>query len=125
MLSSAINTNWEWDFDPLPRILIISYAIGPDIETTEALTWLTNNCLKAGIHLFLVANRINDKNLSSDVKANISGRAVFTVTSAQKSKYAGVKGAESLSEGEMLYKQRNVDPKKFMAIFTPQIKNQY
>jgi DNA segregation ATPase FtsK/SpoIIIE-like protein len=84
------------------------------------MTWIISSGLKAGIHLFIVANRMSDKNLSPNIKANIPNRAVFTLTSAQDSRLSGVNGAETLKEGEMLYEKGNVDPKKLTTIFTPE-----
>ena len=45
---------------------------------------------------------------------------MFAETSAQESKYAGVKGAENLEVGEMLFKQGNAEPEKLETIFTPE-----
>jgi DNA segregation ATPase FtsK/SpoIIIE-like protein len=104
--------------DPLPRILIVTFQHGIDIETTDSLTWLTSNGFKTGIHLVLVANRLNDQTISADVKANIPARAVFKVTSPSESNLAGVKGAENLGAGEMIFKQGNEEPKKLTTVFT-------
>jgi DNA segregation ATPase FtsK/SpoIIIE, S-DNA-T family len=108
------------DIDHLPRIIIFNYCDSADVETTYSMAWITNTGLKAGIHLFIVANRTRDKNFSADLKSNIPNRAVFTVTSAQDSRQTDVKGAENLKEGEMLYKQGNSDPMKLTTIFTPE-----
>jgi DNA segregation ATPase FtsK/SpoIIIE-like protein len=108
------------NIDPLPRVLHICFCNWKDVETTDAMTFLTSAGLNAGIHLFIVTNRMSDNNLSADIKANIPNRAVFTVTSAKDSKLAGVKGAENIKQGEMLYRQGNSDPKKLTTIFTPE-----
>lgn len=102
----------------LPRILILNYCDWADVETTDSMTWITSIGLKAGVHLFIVSNRMSDKNISPDIKANISNRAVFTITLAQDSRLTGVKGAENLKVGEMFYKPGNSDPKKLTTIFT-------
>jgi S-DNA-T family DNA segregation ATPase FtsK/SpoIIIE len=105
--------------DPLPRILIFNVCDWADVETFDSMALLSSTGPKAGIHLFVVANRLSDKNLSQDVKANIPTRAVFTVTSSQDSKLAGVKGAEELEIGEMLFREGNAVPQRLTAIFTP------
>jgi DNA segregation ATPase FtsK/SpoIIIE-like protein len=106
---------------PLPSILIINRCEWVDVETTDAMIVLSNSGPRTGIHLFIVANRLSDKTLSPDVKANVPNRAVFTVTSSQDSRLAGVNGAESLKEGEMLYKQENAEPKKLLTVCTLEI----
>jgi DNA segregation ATPase FtsK/SpoIIIE-like protein len=107
--------------DPLPRILTVNFCEWADIETTDSMKWITSTGLNTGTHLFIIANRMNDKTVSPDIKANIPNRAVFTVTSAQDSKLTGIIGAEKLKEGEILYKQGNSDPKKLTTIFTPEV----
>jgi S-DNA-T family DNA segregation ATPase FtsK/SpoIIIE len=107
--------------DLLPRILIVALNLDPDIETIYSLTRLTSDGFKTGIHLFLFANRLNDGTVSPYIKANVPARAVFNVTSAQESKYGGVKGAENLGVGEMLFKQGNAEPEKLTTIFTPEV----
>jgi DNA segregation ATPase FtsK/SpoIIIE-like protein len=106
---------------PLARILIVTFSDWVDVETTDSMQLITSTGLNAGIHLFIVANRTSDKNLSPDIKANIPNRAVFTVTSAQDSRLSGVQGAESLEEGEMLYRKGNSEPKTLTTIYTPEI----
>jgi DNA segregation ATPase FtsK/SpoIIIE-like protein len=105
----------------LPRILTFNFCEWADVETTYSMTSITSTGLSAGAHLFIIANRLSDKNLSPEIKANIPNRAVFTLTSVQDSKLAGVKGAEDLKEGEMLYKKGNSEPKKLTTVFTPEI----
>ena len=107
--------------DALPRILILNRCDWTDVETTDAMTVISTNGPRAGVNLFIVTNRMGENNLSTDVKANIPNRAVFTVTSAQDSKLAGVKGAENLKVGEMLFKVGNEDPLKLTTIYTPEI----
>jgi DNA segregation ATPase FtsK/SpoIIIE-like protein len=109
------------DHEPMSRILIVAYLRYSDLETTFSLARLAAGGARAGIHLCIITNRMNDQNLSPDIKANIPSRAVFTVTTAQESKFAGVKGADNLSEGEMLYKQGNAEPKKLTTIYTPEV----
>jgi len=104
----------------LPRILCINFCNWVEIETADAITFMTSTGLNAGIHLFIVVNRMSDQNLSADIKANVSNRALFTVTSAQDSRLAGVIGAEDLKEGEMLYRKGNTDPQKLATVFTPE-----
>ena len=107
--------------DYLPKILVVAFCNWFDKEVIDSAAWLTNNCLNVGIHLFLVANRLGDKSLSPDLKANIPNRAVFTVTSASDSQLAGVSGAEKLNDGEMFYKIGNQKPIKLTTIFTPEV----
>jgi DNA segregation ATPase FtsK/SpoIIIE-like protein len=107
--------------EALPRILIINRCDWTDVETTDGMTVLSTNGSRAGVNLFIVTNRMGENNLSMDVKANIPNRAVFMVTSAQDSKLAGVKEAEKLKEGELLFKLGNEDPQKLTTIYTPEI----
>jgi DNA segregation ATPase FtsK/SpoIIIE-like protein len=107
--------------DLLPRILTVIFCEWVDVETTDSMKWITSTGLETGTYLFIITNRMNDKTVSSDIKANIPNRVVFTVTSAQDAKLAGVKEAENLKEGEMLYRKGNPDPKKLTTIFTPEL----
>ena len=104
--------------DALPKILLICFCDWTDVETTDAMIQITNMASKTGIHLVVVTNRLSDKNLSPDIKANIPSRSVFTVTNAHDSRLAGVNRAEHLRDGEMLYKWDNDDPIKLMTIYT-------
>lgn len=109
------------DVEALPRVLVIYSREWADVESTASLTSIASSGLRAGIHLFIIANRMSEKNLSIDVKSNVPNRAVFTVTSDQDSRLAGVRGAESLTQGQMLFKISNSDPIKLSSIFTPEI----
>jgi DNA segregation ATPase FtsK/SpoIIIE-like protein len=106
--------------DRLPRILIINRCDFTSIETTDAMTFLSSTGLRAGVNLFIVTNRLGNNNLDPDIKANIPTRAVFGVTSSQDSRLAGVNGAESLKEGEMIFKAGNKDQQKLTTVYTPE-----
>jgi len=104
----------------LPRILLVTICNWIDDESDDLLTLLASTGVRAGVHNIIIINRMSDKNLSADLKANIPSRAVLRVTSGQDSRLAGVKGAENLGLGELLLKAGNLEPKKLSTIFTPE-----
>jgi DNA segregation ATPase FtsK/SpoIIIE-like protein len=107
--------------EPMQRILIVDFCDWMDDETTFAMARIASIGSRAGIHIFVICDRMGDKNLSPDIKANIPNRAVFAVTSPQDSRLAGVEGAEKLNEGEALLRTGNSDPKKLVTVYTPEI----
>ena len=109
------------DVEALPRVLIIYYSEWEDVESMTSLTSIASSGLRAGINLFIIVNRMSEKNISADVKANIPNRAVFTVTSTQDSTLAGVKGAESLQEGEALFRIGNRESVRLSTVYAPEI----
>jgi DNA segregation ATPase FtsK/SpoIIIE-like protein len=109
------------NIEKLPRILVVYFCYYADVESNDAMQQITSTSLRTGIHLFIVTNRMSEKNISVDVKSNIPNRAVFTVTSTQDSQVAGVKGAENLKEGEMFYKTGFQEPMKLKTIFIPEV----
>jgi DNA segregation ATPase FtsK/SpoIIIE, S-DNA-T family len=105
----------------LPHILLITFFNFFDIETEDALTMLTGQGVRAGIHNIIIVERTNGKSLSANIKSNIPARVVFRLSSAGESKAIDVLGAEKLEPGEIIYKPNYGNAVKLKAVFTPEV----
>jgi DNA segregation ATPase FtsK/SpoIIIE, S-DNA-T family len=105
----------------LPHILLITFFNFFDIETEDALTMLTGQGVRAGIHNIIIVERTNGKSLSTNIKSNIPARVVFRLSSVGESKAIDVSGAEKLQPGEIIYEPNFGSPLNLKAIFTPEI----
>jgi DNA segregation ATPase FtsK/SpoIIIE, S-DNA-T family len=112
--------NEKSGFEGIPHILIVSFFDYFDVEREDAIIRLTAQGARTGIHNIIVVDRTSGASLPSMIKSNIPTRAVFKLTSAGESKAIGVKGAENLQQGELLYKPNFGDEVKLKAIFTPE-----
>jgi DNA segregation ATPase FtsK/SpoIIIE-like protein len=104
----------------LPHILLITFFNFFDVETEDALTMLTGQGVRAGIHNIIIVERTNGKSLSANIKSNIPARVVFRLSSAGESKAIDVLGAEKLQPGEIIYKPNYGTQVNLKAIFTPE-----
>jgi DNA segregation ATPase FtsK/SpoIIIE-like protein len=105
----------------LPHILLITFFNFFDIETEDALTMLTGQGVRAGIHNIIIVERTNGKSLSTNIKSNIPARVVFRLSSVGESKAIDVLGAEKLEPGEIIYKPNYGSTAKLKAVFTPEV----
>jgi DNA segregation ATPase FtsK/SpoIIIE-like protein len=104
----------------LPHILLITFFNYFDIETEDALTMLTGQGVRAGIHNIIVVDRTSGASLPGMIKSNIPARVVFRLTSAGESRAINVSGAEKLEPGEIVYKPNYGSIVKLKAVFTPE-----
>jgi len=104
----------------LPHILLITFFNFFDIETEDALTMLTGQGVRAGIHNIIIVERTNGKGLSTNIKSNIPARVVFRSSSAGESKAIDVSSAEKLEPGEIIYKPNYGTQVSLKTIFTPE-----
>ena len=105
----------------LPHILLITFFNFFDIETEDALTMLSGQGVRAGIHNIIIVERTNGKSLPANIKSNIPARVVFRLSSAGESKAIDVSGAEKLEPGKLIYKPNFGTPESLDALFTPEI----
>jgi S-DNA-T family DNA segregation ATPase FtsK/SpoIIIE len=103
-----------------PHILMITLFSFFDIETEDALTMLTGQGVRAGMHNTIIVERTNGKSLSTNIKSNIPARIIFRLSSAGESKAIDVLGGEKLQIGEIIYKPNFGDQVSLKAIFTPE-----
>jgi DNA segregation ATPase FtsK/SpoIIIE, S-DNA-T family len=106
--------------EELPHILLITVFNFFDIETEDALTMLTGQGARAGIHNIIIVERTNSKSLSANIQSNIPARVVFRLSSAGESKAIDVSGAEKLQPGEIIYKPNFGSTLNLKMIFTPE-----
>jgi DNA segregation ATPase FtsK/SpoIIIE-like protein len=116
---SASNNAME-GAEALPHILLITFFIFFDIETEDALTMLTGQGGRAGIHNIIIVERTNSKSLPANIKSNIPARVVFRLSSAGESKAIDVSGAEKLQPGEIIYKPNFGEQVSLKSFFTPE-----
>jgi DNA segregation ATPase FtsK/SpoIIIE-like protein len=105
----------------IPYILIVTYVAFIDDEIRDALTVLTEQGLRAGIHNVVIVNRANRESLPQSLKSNIPARVVFRMSSAGESKAIDVPGSEKLEPSELIYKPNYGSAEKLKAVFTPEV----
>src|SRR5215217_3283697 len=101
------------------RYMLLTFFDFLDVETEDALTMLTGQGARAGIHNIIVVEHTNGKSLSSSIKSNVPARVVFRLSSAGESKAIDVSGAEKLEPGEIIYKPNYGTQVSLKTIFTP------
>ena len=113
--------NEKSGFECIPYILIVSFFDYFDVERGDAVTRLTAQGARTGIHNIIVVDRTSGASLPGMIKSNIPARTVFRLTSAGESRAIDVLGGERLEPGELIYKPNFGSAIKLKAIFTPEV----
>jgi DNA segregation ATPase FtsK/SpoIIIE-like protein len=112
--------NEKSGLEGIPHILIVSFFDYFDVEREDAITRLTAQGARTGIHNIIVVDRTSRESLPGMVKSNIPARVVFRLTSVGEARAIDVSGGEKLEPGELIYKPNFGSLQKLDALFTPE-----